>query len=138
MTTTKKIHLQITMSDRPPITIKLSDWPKVASTEWYSGEIECQANEVAHIRVREHRDGRRIVYGARDQGPGGMAVSYRGSAAGFLVAPGEAFRDAGDGPLGHEPDAEGTVRAIRRVAGVIAMPDLADECIADLPAEELS
>jgi hypothetical protein len=142
MTTTEKKKLKITMSDRAPITIVEDDWGLVASADWFTGEIKVQANEVAVIKVREHRDGRRIVYGFRDRGNGGMPISYRGTNGGFLV-PAVDLKDTmrqpdDDGPLvGTAPDSDATVRAIRRVAGVIDMADLADECIADLPSQDL-
>jgi len=123
----------ITMSDRAPIKIVSADWLTIASAHWFSGQIECQANEEAYLRVLEHEDGRRIVYGDRDRGPGGMAVSYRGKAAGYLVD----TRQSDYSP-GKVADQEGTIRAIRRAAGVIDRPELGDACIADLPAEELS
>jgi len=122
MTTTKTIT--ITMSDRAPIKVVAADWPVIARADWHSGEHACQANEEAWLKVREHADGRRIVYADRDSGPGGMALGYRGTAAGYLIG---------------APNAEAeTVRAIRRAAGVIDKSELGDECIADLPAEELA
>jgi hypothetical protein len=111
------------MSERRPITIVQSKWPVVSLASWFSGEHDCQANEKAYLRVRQHEDGRRIVYGDRDRGPGGMPAGYRGSHAGYLIPAG-----TDDAP---------TINAIRRVAGVIGLHDLGDECIADLPAEEI-
>lgn len=142
MTTTTKKTVTVNMSDRAPIKVDAEAWPKIACADWYSGAIECQANEVAYIRVREHRDGRRIVYGDRDRGPGGQYAGYRGAHAGYLVeaVPAEGMRQPDDGGpvVSTQPDDTGTVRAIRRVAGVIDKTDLADECIADLPAQEFS
>ncbi len=120
MTTTKKTII-ITMSDRAPLKIVADDWPAVARATWCSAEHECQANEEACVVVRAHTDGRRIVYSVRDRGPCGMPIGYRGTAGGYLLGAGA-----------------DTVRAIRRAAGVIGMPELGDECIADLPAEVLS
>lgn len=134
MTTTTPTHITITMSDRAPLKLVRADWPHVATADWHSGEHASQANEVASISVREHEDGRRIVYGHRDRGPGGMAIGYRGKYAGFLVEP----PAPSSGVTGKLPDEAGTIRAIRRVAGVIDMPELADECIGDLPAEEFT
>lgn len=135
MTTTTKTHITITMSDRAPIKLARADWPHVATADWHTGEHASQANEVASISVREHDDGRRIVYGHRDRGPGGMAIGYRGKYAGFLI---ESEQDPTKSTGVGRPNEAGTIRAIRRVAGVIDMPELADECIADLPAEELA
>jgi hypothetical protein len=134
MTTDK---LKITMSERRPLTIVKADWPLIAKADRHDGAVECQANHEWTIRVREHRDGRRIVYGWLTSGHGGVPAGWRGSEGGFLVSPTAAFRDADDGPLSHVPDDDETVRAIRRVGGIIDDDALADECIADLPAEEL-
>lgn len=121
MTTNDKKIITITMSDRPPVTIVAEDWPRVASVS--------QVNERAYIRVCEHADGRRIVYGARS-----LAKRVHGKFSGFLVNA-KIHDSSGDASV---PDSVETVRAIRRVAGVLDMPGLADECIAELPAEVLS
>ncbi len=124
--TTAKISITITLSDRRPISIVEADWPIIAYANWHSGEHACQANEVACVEVREHADGRRVVYASRGRGPGGMALGYRGAAAGYMIP---AADDAAD-------DAA-TVRAIRRVAGAIGHEELGAEAIGDLPAEEI-
>jgi hypothetical protein len=117
-------RLTIEMSETRPITITTENWPVIARAEWYSGEHECQANEIAWIRIRQHDDGRMIVYGHRGAGPGGMPVSYERSWAGWLL------------PIGtseHE-----FLRTIRRVGGALEMMRLADQAIADLPANEVA
>lgn len=134
MTDPTEKKIKITMSERAPLKILAEDWPVVAEARWHSGELECQANEEAFIRVREHSDGRRIVYSDRDRGPGGMPIKYRGTAGGYLV---DALPRDVEGRAGG-PDEDGTVRAIRRAVGVIGMLELADECIADLPAQDFT
>lgn len=132
--------ITITMTDRAPVTIAKADWPLIARADWHSGKHEREANQVATMRVREHRDGRRLVYGTHGDGPGGMPIGWRGSEAGFLVTPtGEAMRQPTDGGalVSGQPDGTETVRAIRRVAGLIDMGELGNALIADLPAEEL-
>jgi hypothetical protein len=127
MTTTeapKKI--KIPMSERRPLNISETDWPLIASAEEHDGQVECEANHKWAIRVREHADGRRLVYGWLRSGPGGVHAGWRGSEGGFLVP-----------PLGHVPDDDGTIRAIRRMGGIVDDDKLADECIADMPAESL-
>lgn len=138
--TTEKTKTTITMTDRAPITITKEDWPVIADAEWHTGEHKIQANEEAYMRVREHADGRRIVYGVRERGNGGMPVGYRGKEAGFLVGAVDCPpRDRPDGKVSITgPDASETIRAIRRVAGLIDMGELGNDLIADLPAEELS
>jgi hypothetical protein len=121
MTTDK---IKITMSERRPLSIDKEAWPIIAKANWWNGEHKFQANYERWIRVREHADGRRVVYGAYTSGNGGVPVGFRGAEGGFLVP-------ARDGV----PDDDGTVRAIRRIGGIIDDDKLADECIANLPAE---
>jgi len=123
MTTTEtasKKKLTITMSERRPLSVVEEDWPIIARADDHDGQVECQANHVRTIRVREHEDGRRIVYGWLSAGRGGVPAGWRGASGGFLVT-GE----------------DETVRAIRRIGGIIGDDKLADECIADMPAEDL-
>ncbi len=136
-TTTTEKKITITLSERAPIRIDPATWTEVASAFRHDGKVFCEANNVWGIAVREHADGRRVVYGSHTAGGGGQYRGFRPTYAGYLVPPGEAFRDCGDGPLGHVPDEEATIRAIRRVAGVIGDDQLGAECIADLPAEEI-
>lgn len=129
-TATEKKKITITLSDRAPITIVADDWPVVARADWHDGQVRCQANRERFIKVREHEDGRRIVYGCYTTN----WQKERGAAAGYVLERPE--------PLGErtglsDRDAD-TIRAIRRVAGVIGDAQLADEVIADLPAEELT
>jgi hypothetical protein len=132
-TTTTKIT--IALSDAPPVRVSPETWPVVARADWHSGEHECQANEVAAIRVREHTSGRRIVYGWIESGPGGMPIGYRKRYAGFMVD--HVQRSDGLWTQAANMRADETVRAIRRVAGVIALECLGAECIADLPVLDL-
>lgn len=125
-TTTKTKTLTITLSERRPVTIVARDWPIIASVESHDGKVFVQANTEWAIEVREHADGRRIVYGWRQAGGGGQYAGWRGADGGFIV-------DAADG----KPDEAETVRAIRRVGGVIGRDDLAAECIGELPAEAI-
>lgn len=113
----------ISLTGRAPVEIYEEDWPTIASADWYNGQHECQANETAFIKVREHKDGRRLVYGKRDSGPGGMSIGYRGARAGELLP---CFAEASETPA-----------AILRVAEDI-MPELGQECIQDLPADRLT
>ena len=122
-TTAKKKTLTIIMSETVPVKIDPDQWAVIASVETWNGEHKCQANHLRTIKVREHTDGRRLVYGVLESGNGGVPIGWRGASAGFLF----------------DADAESTdiIRAIRRVAGVIGDDRLGDECIAELPAVEL-
>jgi len=128
MTTQEKI--KITMSERRPLSIVKADWPVIARGKAYSGQHEFQAFDGARITVRRHADGRMLVYGYAGDWDCGGRPSRENREAGFIVA-------------AHEGSEE-VVRAIRRVAGILAdtewVGQMADEaardCIADLPAEE--
>ena len=131
MTTTeapKKI--KITMSERRPLSIVEDEWPLIASADWHNGQVECQANTIRRIKVREHADGRRLVYGFARAGNGGQHAGTRNPEGGFLVSAKVGY------PVPSAVDDE-TVRAIRRIGGILGDDALADECIADLPAEDL-
>lgn len=137
-TTTKKI--EIAMSEQAPVRVDTAQWPLVAKAERHDGAVKVQANNEWFIRVREHADGRRIVYGGHEAGNGGQYAGFRETRAGFLVPSGSGMRQPPtdpDGPLRAAPDEQATIRAIRRVAGAIGDERLGDECIADLPAQEL-
>ena len=123
MTTTEVNKIEITMSERRPVSIDPELWPVIAEADWHNGEHEFQANDIRRIRVREHADGRRIVYGLQCSGDGGQAIGTHNPRAGFLIHVGA--------------DADETVRAIRRVGGILNDRRLADACIANLPAETL-
>jgi hypothetical protein len=126
-TTTNEVKtLKITMSERRPVSINPEEWPVIAEAEWYNGQHRSQANTIRLIKVRQHADGRRLVYGLQKEGNGGQHVGTRNPEAGFLI-------DA----VEREPQKDATIRAIRRVGGIIEDDALAAECIADLPAESI-
>jgi len=120
-TTTKKI--KISMSERRPVEIVAEEWPVIAKAVDHDGKVECQANNVWAIKVREHKDGRRLVYGWHEAGGGGQYAEFRPTYGGFLL----------DSSQGEEE----TVRSIRRVAGMIKREDMGSQCVAALPAEEI-
>jgi len=127
-TTTEKKKITITMSERRPITIVADEWPCVAYGEDYSGEHDFQAFDGAWIRVRQHTDGRAIVYGYAGDWKGGGRPGRRDVSAGFLL-----------------DKSDDIARAVRRVQGILTECDMAgycalgaaERCIADLPAEEI-
>lgn len=140
MTTTEKKLISITLSERAPVKVDPEQWPLVAMADRHDGEVRCQANNEYAIKVREHADGRRIVYGWHRAGDGGQHRGFRDTYGGFIVEPSNAFREnpTGDSPaVTRAPDEAETVRAIRRVSGMIDDDQLGNACIADLPATEL-
>jgi hypothetical protein len=122
--------VKIAMSERRPLTIVDAEWPIIAQADRHDGgEVKSRANHEWTVRVRESSDGmRRLVYGWVRAGNGGVHAGWRGAEGGFLLSRTALEAD--------EMEAE-TIRAIRRVAGIIDDDQLGDECIADLPAESL-
>lgn len=126
--------LTITLSDRRPIKIQKEAWPVIASAkdDSYSGSDpgrwqqalsrgEC---DTYRLTVRQHADGRTLVYGVLD-----AAI-----AAWHQPAHGEDWRG------GVLLDAGADIAAaIRQVGESGGLPDaVIRACIADLPAEELA
>jgi hypothetical protein len=109
--------LTVTLTDSAPVEIVKDEWPVIAEAKWKNGEFEHQSDR-AYIHVRQHEDGRTLVYGAW--------ISQWGN-----------IPDRRGGEL--LPDATGVIGAIRRVAAEIEMDGtrLAQWCIADLPAEAI-
>jgi hypothetical protein len=126
----------ITLTGRRPVTINEDEWPVIAESGWgdCDSQYEFEANRRAdaQIKVRQHEDGRSIVYGTYR-----YRTSFQGeddvhAAAGLLLAADgdviTAIRDTTEGLSSYE--------SLPRAW----LPDwrmLADECIADLPAEKL-
>lgn len=123
---TKKITVILT--DRAPVKVDPEQWGTIASCSWgSSAACAAQENERAYLRVRQHDDGRTLVYGSRHEGPRGAPLDYKGAEGGLLL-------DAKDGP----PTSAEIAAAVREVGETIgAERSLIDGCIADLPAEEI-
>lgn len=134
-TTTTAKKIEITLSEKRPVKIVADEWPVIARADDHDGQVQCQANTEWYIKVREHADGRRIVYCGKVAGNGGQYASFRPTRGGFIVDSSDKTR--GPYAQGCEPDDEATIRAIRRCAGIIDRDDLGDVCIGDLPAEEI-
>lgn len=113
--------LTITLTDRAPVTIVKDDWGVIASAKDWDNQHESQADRTWRLTVREHEDGRVIVYGVYST----QLQSERAARAGELV---EANDDKGYDYL---------APVIRRVAEACGCDRIAAECIADLPATEI-
>ena len=127
----------ITLTGRRPVTIDEDDWPVIAESQWgdcdkpqYPPEANREAD--ANLKVRRHADGRAIVYGTYR-----YRTLFRGE-------------DDAHAAAGRLLDADGDIiAAVRGVTDHLSsydsLPDdwqpdwpmLADDCIADLPAEQL-
>lgn len=141
MTTETKM-ITITMSETAPVKVDPEQWPVLASAARHDGKVKCQANTEWVIKVREHADGRRLVYGSRLAGGGGQYAGCRKD-AGYLISVDTQVEGHGSPDdmrrayAARDVREEQTIRAIRRVAGVIGDEDLGDECVGDLPAQEI-
>jgi len=136
MTTQAKTRT-ITMTNQPPVRIREDSWPVVAHGSFsdHDNEYEFQANESykANIRVRQHQDGRAVVYGVYEYDTRFQHRNGITAKAGVLVAPGgdlvEAIREVGQ-----------TLTSITDEAGheFGSQIDAAvRDCIAELPPVDL-
>lgn len=109
--------LRIVLTDAQPVDVTAAEWPVVAEARSWDNTYEFQANRIWTLKVRQHADGRCIVYGVYE-------TSYRDdrwARAGEIV-----------------DSIEEAIGATHRVGDHLDFPDyLADECIGDLPAVEL-
>lgn len=135
MATKENPYLTITLTSARPVKILKADWPIVAeATErGWDGEHEFQSfrSTKAAIRVRQHADGRAIVYGSyhhESQYQGERGVEVRG---GMLL-------DAGaDIVAAIEEVAAGLADRIGDGHHGIDMVELGHGCVAHLPAVEV-
>src|SRR5216684_1858168 len=104
----EKKTLTITLTGRAPVTVDKAEWPIIASSKRHDGQVEVQANRTWRLAVRQHADGRAIVYGVYDTNWQGA----HGKRGGELLAAGD------DIPA-----------AIARVAEHVGCEDIADECV---------
>lgn len=132
----------ITLTGRPPVTIDEDSWPVLASAsdKDHDGQVECQANRTSKwfIKVRQHHDGRVIVYGGYDYDSSWRNENNYHARRGVILSP----TDGG-------ANDEAICRAIKDVCDDISQAEhagndaarwktLSDDCIADMPAEELT
>lgn len=137
MTGTQRKQRTITLTGRSPVTINEDEWPVIAGSGWGDNDrpdYEPEANRRADatLRVRQHTDGRTLVYGTYRYRTNFQGEDDVRAAAGVLL------------------DAEGDIpAAVASTMNTLCtynslprewQPDwrlLADECVADLPAETL-
>jgi len=127
----------ITMTDRPPVKIRESEWPVIGRGEYDRADspIRSQANRTwkCTIVVRQHDDGRAVVYGVYDYGTAWQGERNFGAKAGLLLG-------AGDDIVGAIHNIGATLTAAADEAGREFGPHISEavrDCIADLPAEEI-
>jgi hypothetical protein len=123
----------ITLTGRAPVTILEADWPVIASArgDSYSGNDYGRHQQALaqgevdtySLRVRQHAEGRTLVYGVLD-----AAIPEWHAPAGGESRRGGVLLRTG----------EGVAEAIRQVGEECRLPEsIIRECIASLPAEEL-
>jgi len=129
----------ITISNRQPVTIEEDNWPVIASAsdeDHDGGQVRSQANRVSKwsCTVRQHEDGRAIVYSVYSYTTNWQNARGYSAKAGRLLPVGASYEDIS--------------RAITNVCHEIAEREhngddalrwkaIEADCIADLPAEEL-
>ena len=126
----------ITLTGRPPVSISDENWPLIASAsdKVFDGEYEFQANRTSKyfIGIRQHRDGRAIVYATYSYSTNWQGERDCNKKCGKLLAEGSTIDDI-LGVIGE---------VISDIAGGYSEYDetwsrLKAECIANLPVEEL-
>lgn len=130
MTTTTPKKRTITLTGRAPVTIHEDRWPVVAKAHgdsWGTSGDGARHDQALsqgeldryHLLVRQHSDGRAIVYAIVDGA--GAWTGTEDRRGGELLEPGDDL-----------------AAAIQRVGEDVGIPEgLIRECVADLPAEEL-
>lgn len=122
----------ITLTNHPPVKINDDEWPciAVATFKNYDGQYESQANRTwsGYLRVRQHADGRALIYGRYTFDSNFQNERSIDLKAGELTAPGATSADIVD-----------TIRRVHTRINVdsVDWSRLADECIANLPAQEI-
>lgn len=126
----------ITLTDRPPVKIREDEWPVIAVGDADDDDSDGRGNQpnrewTRTIRVRQHEDGRAIVYGTYDYSTCFQGEKGAAARRGILLA---------------ATTTDSIIAAIRSVGADLAdaegdAPDNWREaiqaCIADLPAEAI-
>ena len=128
-------YLTITLTDRPPVKIKKEDWPIVAeaSDKAWDNQYEFQANCISKwaLRVREHGDGRAIVYAIYSYD------SHYRNARTYQVRGGELLTDSSALAEAIRRVGEWASRQEQNEGGAGRWQTIINECIADLPAVDI-
>lgn len=112
--------LTITLTDRRPVTVDVDVWPIIGQASDHDNQFEFQANRKWKLTVRQCQtdgDDRCVVYGT-------YSTAYQG----------EADRRGGE-IVDSLDDVPASVKRVAEYLGFEAR--LADDCIADLPADEI-
>ena len=140
-TTTTRTPRTIALTGRTPVRIVEEDWPIVAgaSDHLFEGEHEFQSSRHTRMSldVRQHADGRAVVYGHYH-----YDTAYRREESaevwhGELLPAGADIPQAVQRVAASLDDARKDAGAADRVRERSPFARLAQECLADLPAEVL-
>lgn len=125
----------ITLTDRPPVRIREDQWPVIATGSYsdWDNQYEFQANRKWNIdiKVRQHQDGRVIVYSVYDYDTRFATEKSEAHRVGALLAPDD------DLPAAIKRTAEQMIVRVTDDNMHRHIRAVADECIADLPAQEI-
>lgn len=130
----------ITLTNRPPVKVNEDNWPVIASAKdcVHDGQVECQANRKSSwwIKVRRHEDGRAIVYAGYTYDTNWQGARSLEHKHGDYLA---------HTTFNHEEICRVIVDVAARMESgendgddAAQWDRLAQECIADLPAEDLA
>ena len=116
ITDVSKDYLVITMTGRPPVRIRKSQWSIIAKADGWEGQYQSQSHRTWHIKVRQ-KENRYIVYGTHIT----AWTNERDIRVGYLA-----------------DNMEEVLDLIHKVVDEIGGHErMANDCIADLPAEEI-
>ena len=149
MSTEEKKTLTITLTSKRPVKIVVEDWPVRASSSFseHDGKVECQANRKtsAWLKVRQHIDGRTLVYGGYDYDSNWQNEASRAFRDGEMLTPTEEEYPLEMRTKDHDWLGQRVIDAITGIGTRLGersefsgFDTLIAECIADLPAEDLT
>ncbi len=129
----------ITLTDRPPVKIREDEWPVIAqgsgkSSVCHHTPIPDYQVDDYDLRVRQHADGRTIVYGVLNASPAWTGNESRRGGT-ILTPPGDGPLTADDGRTVDGMILVSTIRAVGMECGIPA--SVIRACVADLPADEI-
>jgi hypothetical protein len=129
----------ITLTDSPPVQIDEANWPLIASAadKQHDGQIEAQANRTSKwfVGVRQHADGRAIVYAKYTYDTAWQGERNRTAARGVLLSAGTTVQEICEAITSVCSD----IAAAKHNSGdEERWRELAPQCVADLPPERLN
>jgi hypothetical protein len=133
--TTETNTRTITLTGRAPVKIREDQWPVIATGDYqhWDNQYEFQANRKLKInfRVRRHADGRAVVYAVYD-----YDTVVKGEECEFHKV-GQLLDGAADLAAAITCAADELIERVADEDMHRHIRDAANECIADLPAQEL-